>query len=232
MRRSIVSRHLLVWLKLLLVLLIGGTAVYYIHDAYQTVVREKEVLRQIADRLRADSRIAEVIVSDVSFNPITRRHQTTIKFLEYDVDGKPLSPRSFTFSGNIIQFQSLVVRFDDEFVMAADRLKGKSVYLFWKAFMLKGAETEEYVITPVDEVPEGYKIQTQRPDLEEEIWSDFWEYALDADKAQTRGIKNAQIEAPGMKFVPGMIYTLKIEHDGGIRIDVRPIPDVLRGEVL
>jgi hypothetical protein len=33
------------------------------------------------------------------------------------------------------------------------------------------------------------------------------------------GIKNAQIEAPGTKFVPGLIYTIKIEHDGGLRID-------------
>jgi len=229
---SILSRRLTVWLKVLLVLVIGATILYYINDVYQTVMREKEVLRQIAERLRADSRIAEVIVSDVAFNPMTRQHQTTIKFLEYDADGKPLSPRSFTFSGNMIQFQSLVVRFDDEFVMAGDRLKGKSIYLFWKAFVLKGAETEEYVITPVDEIPEGYKINGPRQDLEEELWQDFWEYALDSDKAQTHGIKNAQVEAPGMKFIPGMIYTLKIEHDGGIRIDVHPIPEVLRGESL
>jgi hypothetical protein len=44
------------------------------------------------------------------------------------------------------------------------------------------------------------------------------------------GIKNAQIEAPGTVFIPGMLYTIKIEHDGGMRIDAAKLPEVLRGE--
>jgi len=59
---------------------------------------------------------------------------------------------------------------------------------------------------------------------------EFWEYALDSEKSITKGIKNAQIEAPGTKFVPGILYTLKIEHDGGIRIDTAEIPSILKGE--
>ena len=39
-----------------------------------------------------------------------------------------------------------------------------------------------------------------------------------------------QIEAPGTMFVPGTLYTLKIEHDGGIRIDATPLSPILRGE--
>ncbi len=45
-------------------------------------------------------------------------------------------------------------------------------------------------------------------------------------------IKNAQIEAPGSMFLPGTIYTLKIEHDGGIRIDAEPVPEILKGEAV
>ncbi|MBU4332917.1 MAG: hypothetical protein KKD07_00575, partial [Candidatus Omnitrophica bacterium] len=65
---------------------------------------------------------------------------------------------------------------------------------------------------------------------EAEIWREFWDYALNSKKAISKGIKNAQIEAPGTKFVKGIIYTLKIEHDGGIRIDAQEIPKVLIGE--
>ena len=36
--------------------------------------------------------------------------------------------------------------------------------------------------------------------------------------------------APGTKFVPGKLYTIKIEHDGGLRIDVSPLPEILAGE--
>ncbi len=44
------------------------------------------------------------------------------------------------------------------------------------------------------------------------------------------GVKNAQIEAPGTKFIPGALYTIKIEHDGGIRIDVQALSAILTGE--
>lgn len=214
-------------------LLIVGTILaggFIFYEFYYKNVLENKALKAMVERLQADSRIAEVAVTNVEFNPLTNQHMTTIKFLEFDALGQPLEPRYFTFSGNIIQFQSLVVRFDEKFVRNADALKGKSAYLFWKVFMLDGERTQEYPVTNINEVPRGYKIEGPRNFFEEEIWRNFWQYALDPDRAKLKGIKNAQIEAPGTQFVPGLIYTLKIEHDGGIRIDVNKIPDVLKGE--
>lgn len=200
------------------------------YRVYQKRVAETKILKQIISRLNADSRIAEVVVTDVQFNPMTQQHMTTIKFLEYNSEGLPMWPKYFTFAGNIIQFQSLVARFDDQWVMAGDAVKGKSVYLFWKVFLLDGKNTQEYVITPVNEVPEGYKIDGPRNKFEDNIWKKFWDYALHSKQAMSKGIKNAQIEAPGSKFVPGILYTLKIEHDGGIRIDTKEVPEIMRGE--
>lgn len=202
------------------------------YQAYRRYAGEKKILQQIISRLEADSRIAEVLVTEVRYNPMTQQHMTTIKFLEYDTQGRPMWPKYFTFAGNIIQFQSLVVRFDDSFVKQGDALRGKSAYLFWKAFLLDGDKTQEYPITEVNAVPDGYKIDGPRNAFEEELWHGFWKYALDSQKAVTKGIKNAQIEAPGTKFVPGILYTLRIEHDGGIRIDAREIPAILKGETL
>ena len=193
-------------------------------------LNEKRVLEEIIMRLSANSRIAQVIVSDVRFNPITQKHMTTIKFLEYDSRLHPMEPKYFTFSGNLIQFQSLVVRFDDIHVKKADALRGKSAFLFWKVFILDGANTQEYVITPIHEIPSGYKAHGPRNKFEEAIWGEFWDIVLDPKKAAQRGIKNAQIEAPGTKFVPGLLYTIKIEHNGGMRIDTSEIPDILKGE--
>jgi len=96
--------------------------------------------------------------------------------------------------------------------------------------MLDEKDTQVYEITKANEIPAGYKIDDDIADFEQKVWERFWEYALDKDKADSVGIKNAQIEAPGTMFVPGNIYTLKIEHDGGIRIDVSSIPAVLKGE--
>ena len=214
------------------VFLIVLTLGIYGYNFYQKYVNENKVLKQIIERLEAESRIAEVLVTDVHFDEESARTFTTIKFLEYDSKGNPTQPEYFTFSGNVIQFQSLVIRFDDIKVKNKDKLKGKSAYIFWKVFMLDGPNTQEFEITSANRIPQGYKIETAQSDYEKKIWQKFWEYALHPDKAQRIGIKNAQIEAPGTMFVPGTIYTIKIEHDGGMRIDASPLPEILKGETI
>lgn len=193
---------------------------------------EAHLLRQMVERLSAETRVAEVLVTKSELNEQTGKILTTIKFLEHDAKGKPLAPKYFTFQGNIIQFQSLVIRFEDRFVRAGDKLRGKSAYLFMKAFVLDGEKTQEFEITKPEEIPAGYKVSEARSEFETELWRDFWKYALDPKKREHAGIKNAQIEAPGSMFLPGSIYTLHIEHDGGLRIDARPIPEILKGEEL
>lgn len=199
--------------------------------------------RKIIRNLKAESRLAEVLVVESSLDEFTRKYTTTIKFLEYDVQGRPLSPKYFTFDGNLIQFQTLVVRFDDKYVEQGHRMKGKSIALFLKAFVLAGKDTQEFTITPVYEVPavnavkartpeeavpQGYRVSDPPNYFEREIWAKFWRYALDPERRRSVGIKNAQVEAPGQVFVPGTIYTLTLEHDGGVRIDTRPIPEILK----
>jgi len=231
---------------LFLVLFIGAYKFMFEYMTMQRIIRN----------LKAESRIAEVLVVESSLEEYTRKYTTTIKFLEYDVHGRPLTPKYFTFKGNEIQFQTLVVRFDDKYIEEGHRLKGKSIYLFLKAFVLDGPNTQEFVITPVRRitkepqgpglldrlfsrkksgqekpeivVPEGYRVGDPPNYFEREVWEKFWTYALDTEARKGMGIKNAQIEAPGSVFVPGTIYTLLIEHDGGVRIDTRPIPDILK----
>ncbi len=192
--------------------------------------KEFLLFRNIIHNLKAESRIAEVLVTHSSVDEYTREYTTTIKFLEYDVKARPLKPKFFTFKGNLIQFQTLVVRFDDKYVEEGHRMKGKSIYLFLKAFVLNGKKTEEFEITPVNEIPDGYRVGDPPTPFEKEIWKKFWTIALDPKERSRIGIKNAQIEAPGSVFVPGTIYTLIIEHHGGIRIDTRPIPEILKND--
>jgi hypothetical protein len=193
---------------------------------------ENGVLKEIIKRLEADTRVAEVLVTGVNYDAGTEKNMTTIKFLEYGADGKALEPKYFTFSGNSIQFQSLVVRFDDRYVRAGDKLRGKSAHFFWKVFMLDGARTQEFDITKVNEVPEGYRVPDRDDKFQKKIWGKFWKYALDPKEAGRSGIKNAQIEAPGTIFIPGMLYTIRIESDGGLRIEATRLSAILRGERL
>ncbi|MSR77755.1 MAG: hypothetical protein EXS63_05960 [Candidatus Omnitrophica bacterium] len=212
-------------LAVLAALLAGGV---WLHGWME----ESRILRQMVERLSADSRIAEVLVTKSEYDEASKKIKTTIKFLEFSASGQPLEPKYFTFKGNLIQFQSLVVRFDDKWVRTGDRLKGKSAYLFMKVFVLDGDKTQVFNITEPHEIPKGYRVEEKKSEFETKLWENFWTYALDPEARSKVGIKNAQIEAPGSIFVPGTIYTLKIEHDGGIRIDTAPVPAVLKGEKL
>mgnify|MGYP001214869668 CR=1 FL=1 len=210
--------------------LLVASIFYAGYQIYSKYVYEKKILEEIVKRLQSDTRIAEVIVTATGYDEATKQQTTTIKFLEFNSLGQPVAPKYFTFFGNLIQFQSLVVRFADRFVSSGDSLRGKSISLFWKVFVLDAEHTQEYIITPINQIPAGYKIEGLTSPFEEEIWREFWDYALNSKKAFHEGIKNAQIEAPGTRFVPGILYTLRIEHDGGIRIDTSEIPAILRGE--
>ena len=211
--------HLIIVIPIAITIFIAARKVYHF-----------QILNQVIERLKADSRIAEVIVTRTELDEATRKVLTTIKFLEYSVDGKSLAPRYFTFHGNIIQFQALVIRFKDELVEAGDRVKGKSAYIFLKAFVINGDKPQVFPINEVYDIPAGYKIEGLQDPYEMKLWQEFWKYALDPQKRKQEGIKNAQIEAPGSMFVPGTLYTIRIEHGGGMRIDTEPIPRILRGE--
>jgi len=193
-------------------------------------IQRERVLRKIIERLHAETRKADVLVTKSEFDEVTKKIKTTIKFLEYDAQGKPLEPKYFTFQGNVIQFQSLVIRFADKLVESGDRLRGKSAAFFMKAFVLDGTNTQEFDITKAHGIPGGYRVSEKANEFEIKLWQEFWNYALDPKKRGHGGIKNAQIEAPGSMFLPGTIYTLVIEHDGGLRIDASPVPEILKGE--
>ncbi len=195
-------------------------------------LEENRVLKKVIERLSADSRIAEVLVTQSRYDEEHKRIETTIKFLEYDSQASPMVPRYFTFHGNIIQFQALVIRFQDALVRAGDKIRGKSAYLFIKVFVLNGAKTQEFDLTQANEIPQGYKVPGVKSEFEKKLWEEFWNYALNPKARGGNGIKNAQIEAPGSLFLPGTIYTLKIEHAGGIRIDAQPVPEILKGEAI
>lgn len=217
-------------IKYILAILLIVSAVFFVVQFYLKYAHENKILKAVISRLEADSRIAEVLVTGVNYDEKEGKAYTTIKFLEYDTKDNPLMPRYFTFPGNIIQFQSLVIRFDDIHIRGGDRLRGKSAHLFWKVFMLDGHNTQEYEITKAYDAPQGYKLEGIKDPFEKKLWGRFWGHALNPAEAKKLGIKNAQIEAPGTMFVPGMLYTIKIEHDGGMRIDVTRLPSVLKGE--
>ena len=67
-------------------------------------LNEEQVYKQMLERLQAESRAAQVLVTAVNYDEATHRNRTTIKFVEEDGTGHALAPKYFTFNGNLIQF--------------------------------------------------------------------------------------------------------------------------------
>lgn len=217
--------------RFFLFLLFAGGA-YGGYQYYQGL-REMDVLRAMIGKLTAEDRVAEVWVKEYQKDDSGRPVKITLKILEQDGDGKPLPPVLCTFSLNdIIHFEALVIRLNDEIVMHGE---GKSIYLFRRAYALQeqGNIYESCDINPPMEVPKGYALGSSHRDVsevEQKYWRSFWSYALDPTLRAEAGVKNAQIEAPATRFVEDVIYRIVLEHNGGLRIEANPIPEILKGE--
>ena len=77
--------------------LIALIALVAVFIAIANYIHEKTIFNQVLARLKADSRTAEVMVTKVEHDQNLNKNFTTIKFLEYDSNGKPLDPKYFTF---------------------------------------------------------------------------------------------------------------------------------------
>lgn len=207
-------------------------AAFFMYCHAKRRIEENRIFKKVVSRLETDSRVAEMMVKGIEYDEKADRLYTTIKFAEYAVDGEPLEPKYFTFAGNLMQLQSLVIKLDGIRIKKANELRGKNVYLFWKVFMLAGSNTQEYEITGINKIPEGYKIRDADHPFEKKLWSKFWEYALDPKRTESMKIRNIQIRAPGTMFVPGTTYSVEIAHDGEIGVTSLPLQRISKKEAL
>jgi hypothetical protein len=220
------------WLRRLLLLAILGAAAAGGWWFYQNH-REVEVLKTMIGRLTAEDRVADVWVEEYNRLADGSSRKIRLKILSYGPGMKPLDPVHCDFSVNdVIHFEALVIRLNDDLIMDG---KGKSIHFFTRAYALDdhGNRYESCEINRIMDVPGGYRIPTAdgyARGVESRLWKSFWEYALDEKKRSADGVKNAQIEAPATRFVPDKIYRLILEHDGGLRIQARPVPEILKGE--
>jgi hypothetical protein len=203
------------WTILLGLAFVGGgaaTAWFFLsagrHDA------ELRRLREVIDRLQAERRIAEIHVLRQD------AQTTTFRFREVRPDGAPLHERDFTIQGDVVYFDALVIKFEHAYVEQGDHLRGRSLYLFERVF---GEHQEPAQGFRLDEgVPIAYRVNASGPPskFEQELWADFWKFALDPRAARAKGIRVAQGEAVRTKLRKGLVYRLTIEAAGGINVTV------------
>ena len=67
--------------------------------------------------------------------------------------------------------------------------------------------------------PQAYSRGGELSEFEKEIWSKFWDFANDKNKAEEMGIRAANGEAVSIKIRPDMSYMLQLRASGGLSIE-------------
>ena len=167
--------------------------------------------------LKVDHRIGQLTVLSQQGSAETKDLRTTISFVEVDEKGQPLEkPRTFTLRGDVVYVDALVVKFADDYVERGDPMRGTAICLFRRIYGETQAPNDGFAIDPIGAQPVAYRSGGKPSELEQQIWSRFWEYANDPDLASKAGVRAAHGSAPFIKVMPGKRYRVLLRSSGDL----------------
>lgn len=226
-------------LLMVAIVVVGGGAYLFVSHKMSTqrdmermrqqLEEERKKLAEARRRLAAllgEKRVAEVVVLDKTSDEAGVA-QVRIKFLEYAADGRALEPRTITLSGDEVYFDALVILFQPEDVMEE---RAASIHLFRRVFTDKTQPDKGFALSRIDspEIPEAYR----QPDLPMEtqikVWEEIRQLVTDENYRQRRNVRTVFGQAVYKKLEKGRIYTLSIQNNGGLLIEDKPIPEILK----
>jgi hypothetical protein len=222
-------------LVMLSVLVIAGVAGLYRYEQRNSVVQQLEQekqktkrLEEVVTHLQGQNRVADVVVTEQ--REVNGVLQTTLLFVEYAKDGSPLPAKRFTFEGKTAHIDAMVINFDGKYVQDRDPLRGRSIALFTRIFGDKQTPAEAPRIDEPGHIPAIYQDADPKvSEFEQALWKDFWRLADDEAYRKSMGVRatgGAQGEAVWRPFEPGKLYTITLQHDGGLNITSEPLKGI------
>ncbi|MEO6435415.1 MAG: hypothetical protein ABIP55_06590 [Tepidisphaeraceae bacterium] len=216
-----------------LLLAASGGALYYQH-AYSTEKKieklqdEKRQLEQVVTRLGAETRVADILVSEQKQNE-RGVLETTLLFVEYDKEGQALPARSFTIDGNTAHIDAMVIKFDQGYVAENDPLRGHSIALFTKIYGDHQSPADAMMIDSPGKIPEVYRgASPQLSQFETTLWNDFWKLYDDESYRKSKGVRALGGHGVWGPFQTDRLYTITIESDGGLNMTSEPLKGIYR----
>ncbi len=173
--------------------------------------------------LRERRRVARLTVLD-QVEDATRPggKQTRVLFQELDSQGQPYNEgQSFTFDGDLLYIDALVIQFDDQFVAANDLLRGSSLLLFRRLFGEYQNPADGFVLDPVGQTPVPYAADGTVSAFHRDLWQHFWDYAQNPAVVREAGVRAMHGEAPFLKLAAGQVYEMELRTSGGLSL--RPV---------
>jgi len=213
----------------------GGVIGVAIFSAHRAEVRRLEAELKREKELRVlyegyltnvlgERKAAEVVVLEQAQRP--EGPWTKLRFLEYAADEKPLTPKTFEVVGNEIYFDALVLQFQPE---AVEKGEAKSLLVFRRLFSDRMKPEEGLSLCLFDGPPPDILSRPEVPvKVQSAVWDEFRRCAYDKPYAEKRKVRALYGQAVYKPLRKGILYTLRIQNNGGLLIEESPVPAILR----
>ena len=188
-------------------------------DAQIRALTERNQALEAAVRLlRHAERRARLVVLDQAPGP-DGHQRSRVRFTELDPQGDPVGePREFTLEGDEVYVDTLVIKFEDDFVTAGDALKGKALLLFRRIFTDRKRPAEGEVLDKEGQIPQSYAAERAPTAFERELWARFWELANNPEEAKRKGVRALHGEAVSTRVRKDRVYSITLRSTGEVTI--------------
>jgi hypothetical protein len=211
---------------------VAGILLYKVQTDHQRSLAERdakiEAQRQIIGRLGAETRVADIVVTQQERKADGKLH-TELLFQEYDRSGKELPPRLVNVVGDVIHVDSKVIKFNQSYVEAGEDLRGKSILLFHKIYGDQTAPADGVMLDAPGKTPLIYRsVDPRVAEFETKLWDNFWTLMTDAAAREKAGVDVAMGDGKWGIFQPDMQYRITIQANGAPILRSSPLPSEIR----
>ena len=198
-----------------------GRGLYYGAKTIHELLTENKHLKQAITNLTSEEQIgyAKVIAQETTNEQLL----TTIKFVETARDDKlkTILEKEYTIAGDIIHFDTLIVKFGNKIVMDG---KTRALYLWRRVYGEKMAPEEGFIIEQPGTEPQRYSDLLKALPIKQRqmFWSNIWDLANDPDKLKEHDIEAIYGNVVYSRLRKGLIYVFKVSPTGQVYPEVVP----------
>ena len=206
---------------------IGGggllTWKYHFNKTIGQLLTENKELQTAIANLKMERQIGYAkVISQVE---VEGKIITKLKFVETDRKDmlKRVLEKEYEIEGDIIHFDALIVKFDEQLVMDG---KERSMYLWRRVYSDKMRPEDGFAIEAEGDEPKRYADISSKFNLKDKelFWEEIWKLADDPESLAEYGVSAIYGNVVYRKVQPGLVYVFKISSTGSLYPEA--IPDL------
>jgi hypothetical protein len=179
---------------------------------------ENKELKQAISTLTTEDQIGYAKV--ISQRTENGKLLTTLRFVETSRDDKTktILQKEYTIEGDVIHFDALIVKFEDQMVLDG---KARALYLWRRVYGEKMAPEEGFPIEEPGTEPRRYAdlLKVLPIEQQELFWSEVWKLANNPEQLGQHGIRAIYGNVIYSQLREGLIYVFKIGPTGHLYVE-------------